>query len=70
MAAVDSRTVFFARIAELGMNDLNNKFEEKGWTMFVEFAFATSSFKEPDADTFATEVIVPLLGSKDKPMAP
>ena len=70
MAAVDSTVVFSARIDELGLNAIKDKFTANGWSTFADFAFATSSFKEPDPELFAKEVLVPLLDSATNSLAP
>ena len=67
MAAADSETVFFARVAELGLGDLKPKFVENGWKSFSDFAFACSDFKNSDPNLFNTEVVKPLVAeAKDR----
>ena len=64
MAAADSSSVFFARVAELGLGDLKGVFTAQGWTTFADFAFACSDFKGSDPALFKTEVITPLVGEE------
>ena len=67
MTAADSETVFFARVAELGLGDLKPKFVENGWKSFSYFAFACSDFKNSDPNLFNTEVVKPLVAeAKDR----
>ena len=63
MAAMDSAVVFSARLDELGLGAFKDKFTNAGWTSFADFAFATSSFKEPDPEVFAKEVLELILES-------
>ena len=53
----DSTAVFVARLKELDLFDLHAKFKEKGWDTFANFAFATTSFRDPDPEAFAKEVL-------------
>ena len=62
MATVDSKTVFVARLAELGLGGLKDKFIAQGWCTFADFAFATSDFKGTDPALFEKDVIKPLVG--------
>ena len=62
MAAADSSLVFFKRVAELGLGDLEGTFNAKGWTCFADFAFACSSMQAADPDIFKNEVLTPLVG--------
>ncbi len=64
MSAADSSSVFFARVAELGLIDLKDRFTAQGWTSFSDFAFACSDFKGNDPALFKNEVIVPLVGEE------
>ena len=59
MSAADSSSVFFARVAELGLIDLKDRFTELGWTSFADFAFACSDFKGNDPELFKREVLEP-----------
>ena len=70
MAAVDSTDVFMARLEELGLESIKQKFKDLGWTSFGDFAFATTGFKEPEPEVFAKEVLVPLLGDAAHSLAP
>ena len=45
MSAVDSTTVFAARLNEKGLGEYKQKFTELKWDTFAKFAFASSSFK-------------------------
>jgi hypothetical protein len=64
MSAADSSSVFFARVEELGLLDLKDRFTAHGWTSFSDFAFACSDFKGSDPALFKNEVIVPLVGEE------
>ena len=64
MSAADSSSVFFARVVELGLIDLKDKFTALGWTSFADFAFACSDFKGSDPALFQKEVIDPLVGTE------
>ena len=70
MSAVDSSVVFAAKIDELGLSSLKDKFVSQNWNSFAKFAFATSSFKEPDAEVFQKQVLDVLLPSDDQSLAP
>ena len=65
MAAADSSLVFFKRVAELGLGDLEETFKSKGWTCFADFAFACSSLQAADPEIFKAEVLIPLLGDDE-----
>lgn len=64
MSAADSSSVFFSRVAELGLIDLKDRFTAQGWTSFSDFAFACSDFKGSDPALFKNEVIVSLVGDE------
>ena len=70
MTAVDSVVVFSARIKELGLGEFQTKFDDKGWTTFAAFAFATSSFKEPEGEQFAKEILEPLGCTSEHKLVP
>ena len=58
----ESSPVFFARLETLGLTDLKEKFESKGWTSYADFAMACSDFTGKDPEKFHAEIIKPLLG--------
>ena len=70
MSAVDSWVVFSAKIDELGLSEIKDKFVSQKWQSLATFAFATSFFKEPEPDVFKKEILDILLPSDDQSMAP
>ena len=69
-APVEPKIVFSAQLDKMGLADLKPKFVAKGWETMADFAFAYSGFKEPDPVAFHKEILVPLLGEEDSPLAP
>ena len=69
MAAADSKAVVIARLGEMGLADLQPKFEEFGWCSFSDFAYSYTDFKGTDPAIFEAEVVDKLLTS-DKSRAP
>ena len=65
----ESTPVFRARLAELQLDDVYTKFEQRGWTCFSDFAAAVHGFSK-DEKAFSDRVIVHLLGDADSPRAP
>ena len=61
--AVDSTEVFSARVAELGLGDLQSIFDARGWKSYGDFAMAVSDFTGKDPELFKADVLVPLLGT-------
>ena len=60
---VESETVFYARLGQLGLADLKPKFVERGWTTFADFAMGCSDFTGKDPVKFQNEIVTPLLGT-------
>ena len=66
MSFVDSKAVFLARAAELGLGDVIDKFEERGWTTFGTFGYSCGYVPGQGEDKILLEnVITPLLGAPD-----
>ena len=58
----ESSTVFFSRVTELGLGDIRDKFQSRGWTSFADFAMACSDFSGRDNVAFTNDVVKPLIG--------
>ena len=65
MSAADSKAVFLARLAELELQDLKSKFEERGWVTFNDFAFSCSDPTGKDAEAFKKEILDVLVPDKE-----
>ena len=66
--ALESTTVFEARVKALSLHEFWDKFQEFGWTTIGDFAFAANcSPGQSDETTFITEVVVKLTGDADHP---
>ena len=72
MSGLDSTAVFANRMAALGLQDLCDAFDTKGWNTVGNFAFAagTSNGGGVDDATFNLRVVHPLFGDADDPRIP
>ena len=52
MAATESKTVFSAKLVELGLDDLQSKFDDNGWSCFADFGAACSDMRGADPVAF------------------
>ena len=67
-AGVDMPSVFEARLAELGMQEMAQKFRTKGWGTYANFANAmTKGPGEFDEEAFMDKVVVVVAGSRESP---
>ena len=66
--ALESETVFEARVRALGLGPFWEKIRGEGWTTIGDFAFAANCCPgQSDETTFIQEVVVPLLDRDDHP---
>lgn len=64
-AAVDSTKVFEARVKELGLKGLLDKFTANGWTKYSAFAFAANFATAMASDQeFKTKILLPLFSQE------
>ena len=70
MSAVDSETVFKARVLELGLEKVYDKLKAKGWCTYGSMAFCVSAFKEIDDNLFNEKVLKVILGDPEDELAP
>ena len=63
MSLADSQSVFWSRCEQLKLLPFKEKFVEKGWTTYGDFAYATGqlSGQVPDEE-FRTKVVAELTG--------
>ena len=62
LSASESKSVFSRRLVEYELESVAAVFEQKGWTTYSDFAFCTSSFREPDTTVFDEQVLKVLFG--------
>ena len=67
MAGINSKAVFQAKLKELGLADLLEKFTAKGWTTMRLFAFSANYAPGQDDVHFNNDVVIPVLGAKTDP---
>ena len=71
MSVLESSAAFESRLQELGLSELLPKFNERGWSTFGRFAFATTYVPHQSDDSkFASDVLAHLLpdaGHRDAP---
>ena len=66
--SVDSKAVFSARLAELGLSSFQAKFTAKGWDSQGTFAFASSfSTSGPDETSFTSTICPAILDAEEHP---
>ena len=70
MAAIDSEVEFQARLETLGLERYSDDIKARGWGTFGTLAFATSYVPgQPDDRRFIEDVVTPILGRQDHPLA-
>ena len=72
MSGLDSQAVFANRMTSLGLQDLWDAFESRGWNTVGNFAFAagTSNGGSVDDAAFNLKVLTPLFGDIEDPRGP
>ncbi len=66
-SALDSKAYFEERLVAMGLAELKEAFQQKGWNTLGNFAFAIPPVAQADDALFQAKVLRPLLGEGDDP---